>query len=154
MVVWYVCHKIHDLKPGSVSSTMIVSLLKDNDTRELLVTKKIWVQLLHPWVYCTMLIVVHRCHSWVGLLVCLLPWAACVVLCGTVKASPQGGGFQVALEQSSSLLGLFFWHSIILCRLFISTPASVCPHLDSLTPFIFLGFFSISLDQNSPAPSA
>lgn len=123
------------------SSTIIVSLFKDNESRELLVTKKIWVQLLHPWGYCTLLVVVHRCHSWVGLLVCFLPRTICVALCGTVKASPQGGGFQVTLEQSSSLLGLFLWHSIILCRLFISTPVSVCPHLYSFNTFHFSVFF-------------
>lgn len=47
-----------------------------SSSRELLATSKVSMPLLQPWSYCAVLVVdvVHRPHSWVGLLAFSLPW--------------------------------------------------------------------------------
>lgn len=51
--------------------------------------------LLHSSGYHAILAIglVHRHHSWVGLLLSTL--RTCMVPSGTIKASSQGGGFQI-----------------------------------------------------------
>lgn len=67
---WYMFScKIHDLLPQELCFQYQIwfpSCL----IRQLLVTSKIWVTLLHPYGYLAILIIVDsKCHSWVGPLV-------------------------------------------------------------------------------------
>lgn len=44
--------------------------------------------------------IVHRCHSWVGLLVVFLSYEICMMLSGAMKASSQGGGTVISKIQT------------------------------------------------------
>lgn len=49
-----------------------------------------------------LVIVVHRCHIWIGLLIALLPWQLCMAPSGTLKASPGREKLLAQTQFSSS----------------------------------------------------
>lgn len=73
----------------------MVSLLLNGPIRELLITAKVCMLLVHSWDYCTMLAVdiVHR-HYRLVRFGCPTPLEACLVPSGTLRASPQGKKFK------------------------------------------------------------
>lgn len=76
--------------------------------RHLLVGTNMQVSLMGLYVYLDMLVIVmaHRCYSWVGLFNCLLPLAAYIIFSGTIKIRLQERGFQAwaSLIHSSCVL--------------------------------------------------
>lgn len=69
----------------------MISLLLNGPIRELLITAKVCMLLVHSWDYCTVLAVdvVHR-HYRLVRFGCPTPLEACLVPSGTLRASPEG----------------------------------------------------------------
>lgn len=81
----------------------MVSLLLNGPNRELLITAKVCMLLVHSWDYCTMLAVdvVHR-HYILVRFGCPTPLEACLVPSGTLRASPEGKNIQVSSNSGTS----------------------------------------------------
>lgn len=95
----YVSFKIHNFTSSGLSPVFsnrhvfpLVHVLL-NPISEQLAPAKVWMELLYPQGYCTMLViyVVHRHHSLVEFC-CLSPFEACMPHFDNIKVSPQGGG--------------------------------------------------------------
>lgn len=87
--------------------------------RELLITAKISVPLLHPESYCPMLVIVETHHNYVGLLVLLVG-----NLHSILEVNLRGRGFQVRLswkifETFLSHFHFFFWNKNLKSFLFL-----------------------------------